>query len=419
MISTRQILLAIIVIGYAAIALGYSLIVPMWEAPDEPSHYLYALHMAQHLSLPTAQPPQRGHFWENGYIVSLYEWYQPPLYYGLLVPQLGALKAIWPAAATPAFPAVNMGFTRGDSRLFAPSGVAAPMEIGLTGPTLARYFSVVLGVFTLLMIYSVARKFAPNDDILALTATGFTAFIPQFTFLTAYITNDNLANLVSTICLLAIIHLTQSSDSKFRVSVLILALVAAVGLLTKLSLLYAFPLGVAAIALRQLKWSTEGIWTSAKYILLFIMAALSLAFLSGLLMPGAMDRVIWAQTTLPPRAYYVSFDYVMGLWPLTLESFWGRFGWMNVRVAAWIAPALNVLAAVGLGSSAILVVRSHTLSAVSRRAMVLMFCNCLLVSRPSWSTTLPTLSRKDGICIQRLPHLRCLSVAVYFTWAID
>ena len=69
----------------------------------------------------------------------------------------------------------------------------------------------------------------------------------------------------------------------------------------------------------------------------------------------------------------------MGLWPLTLESFWGRFGWMNVRVAAWIAPALNLLAAVGLGSSAILVVRSHTLSAVSRQAMVLMFCNCLLV----------------------------------------
>ena len=152
------------------------------------------------------------------------------------------------------------------------------------------------------MIYSVAHKFAPNDDILALTATGFTAFIPQFTFLTAYITNDNLANLVSTVCLLAIIHLIQSPDSKFRVSVLILALVAAVGLLTKLSLLYAFPLGMAAIALRQLKWSSEGIWTSAQYILLFIMAALSLAFLCGLLMPGAIDRVIWAQTNASAKS---------------------------------------------------------------------------------------------------------------------
>src|SRR5262249_32326297 len=81
----------------------------------------------------------------------------------------------------------------------------------------------------------------------------------------------------------------------------------------------------------------------------------------------------------PPRAKYVSLDYVLGLWPLTLESFWGRFGWMNVRIAAWIAPVLNVLAAVGLASSAMLVVGSHSVSTTSRRVIVLMFCNCLLV----------------------------------------
>jgi hypothetical protein len=379
MIPVRQLLLAIIITIYAALALGYSMAVPLWEAPDEPSHYLYALHLIEQRSLPPAAPRQSGRFYENGYVVSLYEWYQPPLYYGLLVPQLSALKSIWPAAAGPAFPAVNMGFTRGESRLFANSGIAAPMDIGLTGPRLARYFSVVLGVCMLLMVYRVARKYAPDDDILALTVTGFTAFIPQFTFLTAYITNDNLANLVSATSLLAIIHLIQSSETRFRTSVLILALVAAVGLLSKLSLLFVFPLGVTAIVLRQFEWSPKGIWNSARYTLLFMMAAFSLAFLCGLLIPGTIDRVIWAQTTLPPRARYVSFDYVMGLWPITLESFWGRFGWMNVKIAAWIAPALNLLAAVGLCSSALLLFQSHTLSTSSRRVMVLMFCNCLLV----------------------------------------
>ena len=118
MILVRRILLATIIAIYAGLAIGYSIAMPLWEAPDEPSHYLYALHLTEQLSLPPTAPRQSGRFFENGYVVSLYEWYQPPLYYGLLVPQLGALKAIWPDAASPAFPAVNMGFTRGDSRLF-------------------------------------------------------------------------------------------------------------------------------------------------------------------------------------------------------------------------------------------------------------------------------------------------------------
>jgi hypothetical protein len=171
----------------------------------------------------------------------------------------------------------------------------------------------------------------------------------------------------------------MSSDRELRLSVVILTFVAALGLFTKFSLLYTFPLGLVAIVLRQLGRSPNWVLKSIGYCVMFIGVALAIALLGALLIPGSIDRVSWAHTTLPPKIKYVSLDYLIALWPLTVESFWGRFGWMNVRTATWLAPALSVLAAVGLSSSAFVVARSQSLDKASRTSLVLMFCNCFLV----------------------------------------
>lgn len=67
---------------YALLALGYSLLVPIWEAPDESAHYRYALHLAREGSVPSrsenheaAQPP--AYYWLAGRVLLLLDALDP------------------------------------------------------------------------------------------------------------------------------------------------------------------------------------------------------------------------------------------------------------------------------------------------------------------------------------------------------
>ena len=171
----RQVLILVVVV-YVLLAVAYSLGTPPWEAPDEPSHYLYAEYLATHGSLPPEAPPQRGNFWENEYLLSLYEWYQFPLYYALVAPQISLVNLVSPGTIPQTFPPVATTFPEGGPNLFAvlakdssTSPYAAP------GLRLARLFSVMLGLGSLLVVYRVALLASAGDQVVALMAAGFVA----------------------------------------------------------------------------------------------------------------------------------------------------------------------------------------------------------------------------------------------------
>src|SRR5438105_3074924 len=65
----------IVLLGlHVVFSLAYSLITPLWEAPDEIGHYTYARYIAMHAALPPL-----------GARLSAYnEAHQPPLYYWLV-----------------------------------------------------------------------------------------------------------------------------------------------------------------------------------------------------------------------------------------------------------------------------------------------------------------------------------------------
>lgn len=345
----HRILLIAILVLYALLAVAYSFATPLWEAPDEPSHYLYAEYVANQWSLPPQAPPQRGHFFEHGYVTSLYEWHQPPLYYILLASQI-AVANILESKVTPyTFPEVNPAFAEGAVNLFYPATALA------TGPRVARLFSVFLGLLTLLVTYRLALTVSADDNAIALTATGFMAFIPQFTFLTSYVTNDNLANLIATLCILAYIDIINKTKALSDRQIISIGLLITLALLTKLSLLFVLPLGLLAALWRLTKHHSPKIWFREST--LFVGIALSLPILGLLLIPGFEDRLIYAIRSLQPKPDFFSLQYISTLWPMTSQSFWGRFGWMNVRTPMWITKVMNWIALVGLIGSLVLMVR--------------------------------------------------------------
>ena len=50
--------LVLVLVGYAALALGHNLIVPVGESPDEPTHLEYVYYLRTERSLPHLSEPE-------------------------------------------------------------------------------------------------------------------------------------------------------------------------------------------------------------------------------------------------------------------------------------------------------------------------------------------------------------------------
>lgn len=374
--------LLILILGvYVLLAVAYSLGTPPWEAPDEPSHYRYAEYLAMHGALPPEAPPQRGKYWEDGYVTSLYEWYQLPLYYALIAPQIAFVNQIRPGTIPEAFPPVDPGFPEKVDSLFLPPP-DGPLGIPVASPglRLARYSSVVLGLGTLLAVYRVAMLASGGDTRVALTATGFMAFIPQYTFISGYVTNDNLAILLSALCLLAFLNLLRQSNQRAMGWVVATGVLLAFALYTKLSLLFVLPMGVFCLLLRWTRHRSIRQWLVESTVLVGMAV---LPFLLGIfVLPGMREQVVYASTSLQAKPEFLSLEHLTGLWPQTYTSFWGWFGWMNVGTPRWIAHTMNLLTLVGLVASLVLLVRGkqQTQSPTLRQSLVLLWTTCGLVA---------------------------------------
>jgi 4-amino-4-deoxy-L-arabinose transferase-like glycosyltransferase len=374
-------LLILILAAYVLLGVAYSLGTPPWEAPDEPSHYLYAEYVATYGSLPPEAPPQRGNYWEDGYVTSIYEWFQPPLYYALVAPQIAFTNLLRPGTIPQAFPPVDPDFPGDVDNLFAspPDGSLGAL-FASPGLCIARLFSVALGLGTLLVAYRVAMLASGGDQSVALTATGVMAFIPQFTFISGYVTNDNLVMLMSALCLLAFLNLLKPSNGRSMWRVAGTGLLLALALYTKLSLLFVLPLGLLCLLLRLVRHRSVRQWLLESSVLV---GAAILPFLFGLLvLPAMRDQVAYAYTSLQAKPQFMSLQYLAGLWPQTYTSFWGRFGWMNVATPRWIADTMNVVTLVGLIGSLVLLVRRKQQTQIPsvRQSLVLLWATCGLVA---------------------------------------
>ncbi|MGH2538166.1 MAG: hypothetical protein ACRDHL_12285, partial [Candidatus Promineifilaceae bacterium] len=168
--------LALLLALFAGLALGYSLLMPLWEAPDETAHYLYALILARQGRPPTFD--------------ETYEALQPPAYYALAAVALRGLDALDPALAEPYRPPL--------------AGRDAPLRYAwdagnyrfIWGAYLLRWLNIPLGMLAVAAIYLGARKaLEPGSGGAPMAAAALVALLPQFLHNTVTVGNDALANL--------------------------------------------------------------------------------------------------------------------------------------------------------------------------------------------------------------------------------
>ncbi len=221
--------------------LVYLYAVPNFEASDTIQHVGMIKWIAENGALPL----QSG---EHEYLYGQ-EASQPPLYYLLMTP-------VWQVLDTSDF---DDRFRKSPFTI-----VGDPLRLGnrnqilykqpyppdLSGSSLALYsirlLSLVMGAVTVGAVFQSARTVMPEEPGIAVLAAGLTAFNPQFIFISASVSNDNLVNMLAALIAWQMLVMLRHGFQTRRS--LVLALLIALASLSKLSgLVVGVVVGLAAI----------------------------------------------------------------------------------------------------------------------------------------------------------------------------
>jgi hypothetical protein len=233
--------LLVILAAFVALSVVYSLTVPLFEGPDEIWHYAFANHLANGGGLPVFDATQPATFLRNGA--------HPPLYYALIAALIAPLdRSDFPAEYrfNLASPRITQGASGTSPNLLIHTAREDfPFQDTALAGHLARLLSIALGTVTVVGVFYVARRLL-RDERLALIATAFVAFIPQFVYGTALINNDALAAVSATWLLYALLRLMD--DGRWRWAVLSGVLLG-ITLLSKIGMIAVLPIPALALAL--------------------------------------------------------------------------------------------------------------------------------------------------------------------------
>jgi len=361
----------------------YSAVVPPWQAPDEPRHFEYVRLLDEKRRLvgwedlnpelereiiasmlrfdywrfgftdtyirPPEKIPQR--FWEiwrkEGTSHMLH---QPPLAYLLYLLPLQFTRDAAPAI-----------------QLYA-----------------MRLLSVLLAALVILVAFWTLDILFPQDDVRLTASLVFIAFLPMHTYMTSMVNNDHLAELVTSMAILVWVLIFRMGMSSSRL--LLLTVLIIVGALTKRTTLVLIPASLVAVALYLWAPERRPQFSTRRLAITGLMAGVILLLFAGILvawgqiaaqhtpivrtgvdfllhyylfLPSdrfsfSLNQPYFSRQALETYAYYAQ---------LMFQTFWARFGWLNVVLAEIWYQTLAVVtltAVVGLGVAAYRAVRGAT-----------------------------------------------------------
>jgi 4-amino-4-deoxy-L-arabinose transferase-like glycosyltransferase len=351
---THRRILYLILVGYIALASLYSLVTPIFEISDELWHYPMIKYLADHgLQLPPQDPANPGPWRQEGN--------QPPLYYVLNAVLTAGIDTSDMELVRRINPHADIGVVRPDGNANMIVHRTEMESFPWHGTTLAvhliRFFSIALGLGTVLATYQLARQLFPDEPLVALGAAALNAFLPMFLFISASVNNDNLSNLLANLLTLLIVKLLKRTRLPRWRDYVVLGVVTGAALLSKLNIGFLIPLVVLALAIvswRLYDWRPFVFGGAIAGGLTIIIAAWwywrnwqLYSDPTGLNMFLSMV----GQRAIPANAAQ--------LWSERhsfTQAYWGFFGGMNVPMPDVVYLIFNIIGGVGLIGAFALVV---------------------------------------------------------------
>jgi hypothetical protein len=409
---TRSERLALVAIALAFLVLAtmYNVVSPVFEAPDEHTHYFFAQHLALTHSLPVqpANEDERGP-WEQ-------EGSQPPLYYLLAAPLVGLTGAQLTAEDLWYNHQNTMGYPAlvGNENRFVhdPSTEGWPWRGHALAVHLVRGLSTLLGLLTVLLVWYIARRVLPARPWLALASAAAVAFLPQFTYLSASLTNDVLVVALSTGVLALLLRVAEGNDDVPT----ILALAVAVGLapLAKLSGLAV--LGFALLTLAWLSWRRRDARLFVRTAGAVLVATLAISgwwYLRNAQLYGDVTGISHMLPAGTRRAFSLQRwlrglpGELVGMW----YSMWALFGWFTIMAPRWVYGAVTLASLAALAGLALAGYRRDAWIDWRRLAWLGAWLAVVLVSLLRWMTI-----AKGAHGRLLFPAIAALSVGLVTGW---
>jgi len=355
--------IATILVAFVLLSTTYSVVTPIFEAPDELQHYFFVQHLADGEGLPVITGPVPD---------IQAEVHQPPLYYAL-----GALATFWIDTA----PLTDFVWRNPHAQIGVPTASgnvnmvvhSAEESFPYRGVTLAvhlvRWLSVLMGAVTVLATYCIARQIMPRQKELAIGAAVINAFNPQFAFISGTINNDNLVIVLFALAALLLVTLTRRAETsevsetsevcKTEVSrgrLILLGLVIGLASLTKLTGLMLLPL--AAVVL--------GVVALHHQRLIPFLGRMAIVSIMALVVGGWWYTRNWllygdplGMKIMPilfrTRVYRPSLLELLAEFKGLRMSFWALFGWFNILAEPWLYRTFDGLALLGAAGLLLLV----------------------------------------------------------------
>jgi hypothetical protein len=317
-----------------AVATAYSFLFALGEGNDEVSHFRYVRYVVERSKIPLTAEERREVGPEGG---------QPPLYYLMAAAATGwvdvrevpVLKVVDPQEHPRHLLASDVwerkAILHTEDELFPYHDIALAWHI-------TRLLSVALGAVTVWTTYRIVREVFPGNETLAVGAAAINAFIPQFAFQSAVVSNDALLFPLAALTLLMLVRLILHGLS-FREGAL-LAILVALAVATKrngILLIFEALVVVAALAATQA--------TRKKGRLL-------LATLLSLTAVAAASFFIWPVWRLIDQGFRALLD---SPWSRAgdpagtlFRSFWALFGGMAIPADDWVYIAMGAFSSVSL-----------------------------------------------------------------------
>lgn len=344
-LDVEKTLVGLLLTLFIATGIAYSLIVPPFETPDEIYHYAFARHLAAGNGLPVQGPLKTGP-WEQ-------EGSQPPLYYSLVGLATAGIDQNDFYEFAVLNPRANLGNPEspGNKNFILYSAQQRPLRGVNLAVRIGRWLSLLMGTLTVLLTYLLARYAFPNDRWSCLLATGLVATVPQFTFISASVSNDSIVSALSTAVLVYLAALTERARrQKIRWWAWIgLGLLLGLAALSKLQGLGLLPLtGIFALLIARLQ---KDKWTVLRSALLIGASVLIVAgwwYVRNLQLYGDLFGIENLISVNGKREEAVTWPALVGELQGLEMSFWGIFGWFSILLPHWTYSFFELLTAVAI-----------------------------------------------------------------------
>jgi hypothetical protein len=311
---------------YFLLAVGYSLLMPLWEAPDEPAHYQLAWHLA--------------HYGEYASQEVIYEANQPRAFYVLGSWIISALDKVDPKLTRYIRPKEYIFNIRKPERRFEWTDQNYRF---IWGAYILRWVNIAFGGIALWLNWKTFRLIAPNHPALCLAASALAALTPQYLHIMSSVNNDALGTLAGALLFYLGIQFLVHQTTLLGLFSIILAIL--LPLFTKLTVL---PVSAALLLILASKWlfgfPKKG-WLLYSGLLVLLGAG-TFYLLFPETIQSAFHEIQWRLFSLRKNA--LTEKYIKAVSSQIVWTYWGKVGWLAVGLPLWVIQLLTGLGVTGM-----------------------------------------------------------------------